>query len=227
MATRATHRATVLSVRRETARIATFRLGLAAPLGHRAGQHVKVQVPTVAARRSYSIASPPSGRSTVDITVERLEGGLVSGALHDRVRAGDVLELDGPKGSFTWDCRTPALLVGGGTGLVPLMSMLRMARESCQPGMVRMVASVRTSAELIYRDEMVGPEVSVICTRTGGSLQREGGRLRVEDLRAALIPGATAYVCGPKGFVSHVGDLLDRLGCPPGAIRTEAFGPTL
>ena len=226
MAERTTHRATVVSVRRETPSISTFRLDLGAPLGHEAGQHVKVRLPSVGARRSYSVASPPGRGRTIDITVERLAGGRVSGALHDRTRPGDVIEVDGPRGSFTWGCRTPALLVGGGTGLVPLVSMLRLARESCQPGLVRLVASVRTAADLPYRDEMVGPEVSVVCTRAGSSIQREAGRLRVEDLRDALIPGATAYVCGPKDFVAHVVDLLDRLGCPPGAIRTESFGPT-
>ncbi len=98
MAERSTHRATVVSVRRETARISTFRLDLGAPLGHRAGQHVKVRVPAVGAKRSYSVASPPGRRRTIDITVERLEGGAVSGALHDRVQRGDVLEVRRPSG---------------------------------------------------------------------------------------------------------------------------------
>lgn len=221
--------ARVVGIRCETGRATTFRLDLRLPGGHRAGQHLKVRVPTGPSRttsRSYSIASAPGVGATLDLTVERLDGGVVSGALHDQVRIGDVLEVRGPRGSFTWDGRSPALLVGGGSGLVPLMAMLRLARATGQTGLVRMVASARTGADLLYAEELRGPETSVVLTRVPGSLLRPTGRLTADDLTPARAPGTTAYVCGPRGFVDHVCDLLHQLGHEPAAVRTEAFGPS-
>lgn len=220
--------ATVVSIQKETTRASTFRLDLGTPLGHRAGQHVKVRVPvTGATSRSYSVASAPARRRIFEITVERLDGGVVSGYLHDRVRRGDQVEVRGPRGSFTWEACRPALLVAGGSGVVPLMSMLRLSRATCQQGLVHLVASARTPADLIYRDELPGPETSVAYTRVPTSLGRDAGRLRADDLAPVLLPGATAYVCGPKDFVTHVRGLLDELGHDRGAVRTEAFGPTI
>ncbi len=89
-----------------------------------------------------------------------------------------------------------------------------------------MVASARTPRDLFFRDELDGPETTTAFSRVEGSLLRAPGRLQVEDLRPALLPGATAYVCGPTGFVAHVRTLLDAMGHPPDAVRTEAFGPT-
>jgi len=221
--------ARVLATRRETARATTFRLDLGRPSGHRAGQHVKVRVtppggsPT---SRSYSIASAPDGGSVIELTVERLDGGVVSGHLHDRVHPGATVSVRGPKGTFTWGGTTPALLVGGGSGLVPLMAMLRLARRTGQSGLVRLVASARAPGDLFYRDELVGPEVSVIHTRAAGSLVRQAGRLTVDDLAPLFLPGATAFVCGSKGFAGAARDLLLGLGVPAERIRVEAFGPT-
>src|SRR5262245_8237640 len=120
--------ATVVDIVRETDRAKTFRLHLEAPSPHLAGQHYVVRLTApdgYTASRSYSIASPPDRSPTVDITVERLEGGEVSEFLHDVVEPGDEIEVRGPIGRwFVWDGGEPALLVGGGSGVVPLMAML-------------------------------------------------------------------------------------------------------
>ncbi|MDQ1680015.1 MAG: hypothetical protein QOI42_874, partial [Frankiaceae bacterium] len=124
--------ATVVAIRDETARTKTFRLALAAPSGHRAGQHFVVRLTAPAgytASRSYSVASAPDGGREIELTVERLDDGEVSGFLHDVVEVGDELDVRGPIGGyFVWDGTTPALLLGGGSGIVPLMAMLRLAR---------------------------------------------------------------------------------------------------
>ena len=220
--------ARIVGIRRETARATSFQLDLGTPTPHLAGQHVKLRVPTAegSTSRSYSIASAPSRSTTIALTVERLEGGRVSGHLHDRARVGDVLEVRGPRGRFTWEATTPAVLIGGGSGLVPLMSMLRHARVTGQAGLVRMLASARTGADLLYAGELAGLETTTILTRAPASLLRAPGRLTAEDLAPVLVPGATAYVCGPTGFVAHVRGLLEAMGHPADALRTEAFGPS-
>lgn len=222
--------ARVVAVRRETARATTFRLDLGRPSGHRAGQHYKVRVPSAGGARpsrSYSVASAPDGSSRIEITVERLDGGAVSGVLHGRVRPGDELEIRGPRGRFVWDGTTPALLVGGGSGLVPLMSMLRLARRTGQSGLVRLVAAARTPHELLYREELAGPETTVVYSRgASGSLGRAPGRILADDLAPSFLPDATAYVCGSSGFADSARRLLEAMGMPAGHVRVEAFGPT-
>ena len=117
------------------------------------------------ASRSYSVASAPDGTDEIELTVERLEDGEVSGFLHDVVEVGDELEVRGPIGGyFVWDGTTPALLLGGGSGIVPLMAMLRLARATGRADLVELVVSVRSSADLYYRDELPGPESTVLYT---------------------------------------------------------------
>ncbi len=162
--------ATVVSLHDETPRARTFRLRLSRPEPHRAGQHYVVRLTApdgYTAQRSYSVASPPADGASdeIDLTVERLVGGEVSGFLHDAVEIGDELEVRGPIGGwFVWD-DGPALLVGGGSGTVPVMAMLRHARATGRSGLVRLVVSVRSPDDLYYRDEMTGPEVTVAYTR--------------------------------------------------------------
>jgi ferredoxin-NADP reductase len=165
--------------------------------------------------------------------VERLEEGEVSAFLHDVVVPGDRLEVRGPIGGwFVWRGDTPALLVAGGSGLVPLMSMLRLARRSGRPGLVRLVASVRSPDDLYYSDELPGPETTVVYTRRApASSARPPGHIDEDELRRALLPaglpvGAVAYVCGSSGFADHATDLLEHLGVPAGQIRVERFGPS-
>ena len=126
-----------------------------------------------------------------------------------------------------WRGDVPALLVGGGSGIVPLMSMLRLARRSGRSDLVRLVVSVRNQDELYYANELPGPETTVVYTReappSGG---RAPGHLGEADLRQALLPEATAYVCGSSGFADHVTGLLARLAVLSERIRVERFGPT-
>lgn len=223
--------ATVEEVRRETPRAKTFRLALAETTPYVAGQHFVVRLTApdgYRAQRSYSIASAPDGSGRIELTVERLEDGEVSSYLDDVVVPGDVLEVRGPIGGyFSWRGDSPALLVGGGSGVVPLMAMLRLARRLGRNDSVRLVVSARRPDDLYYANELAGPETTIVFTREAPpSWPRAPGHLVADDLRGALLAGATAYVCGSSGFVDHVTALLAGLGVPDSAIRVERFGPT-
>jgi len=223
--------ARVLAVRDEAPRVKTFRLGLDAPTGHRAGQHYVLRLTApdgYTAQRSYSVASAPDGGNELELTVERLEDGEVSGYLHDVLEPEDELEIRGPIGGwFVWDGDSPALLVGGGSGIVPLMAMLRLARATGRTDLVRLVASVRGPADLYYADELPGPEVTVAHSRVAPpGATRPAGRLTAEDLAPLIRPDATAYVCGSTGFADAASTLLVELGVDAGQIRVERFGAT-
>jgi ferredoxin-NADP reductase len=223
--------ATVVGIEDETATAKTFRLALAEPSRHLAGQHYVVRLTApdgYTAARSYSVASAPDGSNEFELTVERLEGGEVSTFLHDEVMIGDELEVQGPIGG--WFVRagdTPALLVGGGSGLVPLMAMLRLARRAGQTHLVRLVVSARTPGDIYYAAELPGPEATIVYTRAAPpSFPRPPGRLTSADIAQPLLPGATAYVCGSPGFADSASDILVDLGQPTERIRVERFGPT-
>ena len=223
--------ATVVAVRTETPRAKTFRLRLTDPSGHLAGQHYVVRLTApdgYTASRSYSVASPPEESSEFDLTVERLDDGEVSTFLHDELEVGDTLEVRGPIGGwFVWRGDEPAVLVGGGSGLVPLMSMLRYARAIGRADLVRLVVSVRSPGDLLYADEVLGPETSVLYTREEpSSSRRPVGRIARDDLAPVLLPACTAYVCGSAGFANAASDLLVDVGVPVERIRVERFGPT-
>ena len=195
------------------------------------------------AQRSYSVASAPDDTAEIELTVERLEGGEVSSFLHDEVVVGDEIEVRGPIGGwFVWDATTPALLIGGGSGVVPLMAMLRLARRSGASDLVSLVVSVRTPGDLLFQDELVGPEVRVAYTRQAPpESDRPIGRLGVADLdglvpasgsdpeaqhRPAVSADLTAFVCGSAGFADAATELLIAVGLPVEQIRVERFGPT-
>jgi ferredoxin-NADP reductase len=223
--------ATVVSVTDETPRAKTFRLRLERPSPHRAGQHYVVRLTApdgYTASRSYSIASAPDGTGEIDLTVERLVEGEVSSFLHDVARPGDELEVRGPIGGwFVWDGDTPALLVGGGSGVVPLMAMLRLARRTGRSELVRLVVSVRAPEDLLYAAELPGPETTVVYTRSApAGVVRAAGRLTAHDLVPPPGGAVTAYVCGSAGFADAATDLLVASGVPASAIRVERFGPT-
>jgi ferredoxin-NADP reductase len=223
--------ATVVAVRDETARAKTFRLALDAPSGHLAGQHFVVRLTApdgYTASRSYSVASAPEASDEIELTVERLDDGEASGFLHDVVEVGDELEVRGPIGGyFVWDGATPALLLGGGSGLVPLMAMLRLARATGRSDLVELVVSVRSPSDLYYRDELPGPEAAVLYTREAPpDAPRSPGRLRADDVVPRLRPDATVYVCGSAPFADAAGDLLLELGVASERIRVERFGPS-
>jgi ferredoxin-NADP reductase len=223
--------ARLLSVRDETPRAKTFRFELAEPSPHRAGQHYVVRLTAkdgYTASRSYSVASAPDGSREFELTVERLPGGEVSTFLHDVVEPGDELEVRGPIGGwFVWEGATPAVLVGGGSGIVPLMAMLRYARNTGRASLLRVVVSVRSPDDLYYRDEFPGPETSVVYTRAvPPGNPRPAGRLGPDDLSAAIPSGATAYVSGSPAFCDAASAALMSLGQPVDHIRVERFGPT-
>lgn len=223
--------ATIVAVKVETATAKTFRLALAQPSAHLAGQHYLVRLTApdgYTATRSYSVASAPDGSSEFELTVERLDDGEVSTFLHDVAKVGDELEVRGPIGGwFVWTGDAPAVLVGGGSGVVPLMAMVRLARLSNRSDLVRLVVSARTPDDLYYADELRGPETTIVYTReTPASWPRPPRRLAAADLASALLPGATSYVCGSPGFADAAGSLLAGLGVALNSIRVERFGPT-
>jgi len=223
--------AKVIQIRPETARAKTFRLALAQPSHHLAGQHYVVRLTApdgYSASRSYSVASAPDGSNEIDVTVERLEDGEVSSFLHDEVVVGDELEIRGPIGRwFVWEGASPAVLVGGGSGVVPLMAMLRLARNLGRPELVRLVVSVRSPGDLYYSDELPGPQSSVIYTRSApAGYSRPPGHLKASDLAEALLPGATGYICGSSAFADAASTLLVASGMSEDRIRVERFGPS-
>jgi ferredoxin-NADP reductase len=224
-------KATVVDVRPETANAKTLRLRLPEPSGHLAGQHYVVRLTApdgYVASRSYSVASPPDGGAEIELTVERLGEGEVSSFLDDIVVPGDVLEVRGPIGGwFVWRGDTPAVLFGGGSGVVPLMAMLRLARRSHRSDLVRLLVSVRAPTDLYYADELPGPETTVIYTRVAPPRSpRPAGRLNFGDVARGYVPGSIAYVCGSAGFADSVTELLAAAGAAAGDIRVERFGPT-
>ena len=224
--------ATVIAIHDETPSAKTFRLQLPRPSDHVAGQHVVIRLTApdgYTAQRSYSIASAPDGTDEIELTVELLPDGEVSSFLHEVVAVGDELELRGPLGGFfVWHGASPALLVGGGSGVVPLMAMLRLARRTGATDLVRMVVSARSPDDLLYPGELTGPETTIVYTRAApAAWPRAAGRLLASDIPPlAELGDVTAYVCGSAGFCNTAGDLLVGLGQPVERIRTERFGPT-
>jgi ferredoxin-NADP reductase len=226
--------AKVLGSKPETAHARTFRLSLPGRIPHLAGQHYVIRLTApdgYTASRSYSIASAPDPSDEFEITVERLEEGEVSTFLHDVVEPGDELEVRGPIGKFfVWDGDSPALLVGGGSGVVPLMAMLRHARRLGKSDIVRIVVSVRSPDDLLFADELPGPDATVVHTRMApADGSRPPGRIGLADLApavAAVGPDARVFVCGSAGFCDAATDLLRQAGVPVERIRVERFGPT-
>jgi ferredoxin-NADP reductase len=203
--------------------------------GHRAGQHVDVRLTAedgYQAERSYSIASAPEDEHLV-LTVERLDDGEVSPYLTDELRAGDKLELRGPIGGyFVWEesLGGPLLLIGGGSGVVPLRAMLRHHRAIDSDVPSCLLYSARTRDEIIYREELDGFDARITLTRERPEgWQGYTGRVDRELLVEVAWPAADSplvYICGPTAFVEAVAELLVALGHEPGRIRTERFGPT-
>jgi ferredoxin-NADP reductase len=223
--------ARVLAVRDETPRARTFRLALPEPRRHLPGQHFVVRLTApdgYTASRDYSVASAPDDSGEIELTVERLDDGEVSEFLHDVVVPGDELEVRGPIGGFfAWDASGPALLVGGGSGVVPLMAMLRHARRLGRPDLVRLVVSARSPEDLYYADELPGPQTTVIYTRQAPpGAGRAAGRLAVADVAPLVRGGETAYVCGSPGFADAATAVLIEAGVPVESIRVERFGPS-
>jgi ferredoxin-NADP reductase len=229
--------AEVREVIRETPAAATLLLDVPGWPGHRAGQHVDVRLTAddgYQAQRSYSIASAPE-QGAPALTVERLDDGEVSPYLVDEVQAGDMLELRGPVGGwFVWEARAggPLLLVAGGSGLVPLMAMLRHRRLSGSDAEARLLLSVRRAEDVLYSAEVAALDGEAVLTYTGEPPPGWAGYARRVDramLAEAGIPPERrprVYACGSTGFVEGVAGDLVALGHDPALIRTERFGAT-
>jgi ferredoxin-NADP reductase len=230
--------AKVSVVTAETASVRTITLDVPDWPGHRAGQHLDIRLTDedgYVAERSYSIASAPG--EPVAITVERLDDGEVSPYLTDELRAGDDLELRGPIGGyFVWEPGNggPLLLLAGGSGIVPLRSILRHRERTGSTVPVRLLYSSRTLDDVIYQAEfdMAASGVEVVYTLTRHQPPGWAGYTRRVD--AALLaqvawPAAgtpLAYVCGPTNFVEAVSQALVQGGYPPQRVKTERFGAT-
>jgi ferredoxin-NADP reductase len=233
--------ATVVSIHEETPRVRTIVFDCPGWDGHRPGQHVDVRLTAAdgyQAQRSYSIAAPQDG-SRVTLTVERLEDGEVSDFLVDDLRTGDVIELRGPIGGyFVWEPQMggPLLLVSGGSGVVPLMAMLRARVQAGDVTPVRLLHSSRDWDEVIFGDEMEqlshleGIDVIHTVTRrppfgwTGYTRRIDAAMLREVAPPPAARP--LVYICGPTGLVESASRTLVLLGHDAARIRTERFGPT-
>jgi ferredoxin-NADP reductase len=241
---------TVAATRDETATARTIVLDVPGWPGHLAGQHVDVRLTAgdgYSTERSYSIASaPPDGQAdppVVELTVQRLADGEVSPYLTQTLAVGYPLELRGPVGGwFVWNPDGPAstgpvLLVAGGSGVVPLMAMIRERAAVGSRAPFKLIYSVRDPAALLYASELErreqagdGVEVTYVYTRTAppGSSQPTG-RINATILASAGWPpeeSPAVFVCGPTGFVEAVADLLVRAGHGASAIKTERFGPS-
>jgi ferredoxin-NADP reductase len=208
--------------------------------GHLAGQHVDVRLTArdgYSTERSYSIASSPDDGELVGLTVQRVGEGEVSRYLVDSLATGDLVELRGPVGGwFVWrpEQTEPVLLVAGGAGLAPLMAMIRARRAAGSRAPFRLLYSVRTPEDRLYRSELrrgdPGLDVTYIYTRRApqGSA-RPAGRLGEKDAAEWGWPpdfAPTIYICGPTGFVEDAADLFVDLGHDAERIRTERFGPS-
>jgi ferredoxin-NADP reductase len=221
--------ATVSAIKPQTARVKSFQLELPMWMPHLPGQHYDVRLTApdgYTAQRSYSIASSPLDRGEIELTIDRLDDGEVSPYFHDVVVEGDQVEVRGPFASyFVWRGESPALLVGGGSGVVPLMCMLRHHRRSGHDSPIRLVYSVRTGDEVIYADEL-GDQTTLTFTREPPpGWDGHTGRISSATL-GDIAPATTAFVCGSNGFVETASDLLIAAGLAPSRIRTERFGPT-
>jgi len=232
----------VAEVRLETPRVASLLLDVPGWEGHLPGQHVDVRLTAedgYQAERSYSIASAPDGRR-VELAVERIDDGEVSPYLAGELRAGDQFELRGPIGGyFVWQpgLGGPLLLVAGGSGVVPLMAMLRHRSATGSSTPARLLYSSRSLEDVIYRRELerlVAAGDGVTVTHTLTRAQPPGWEGHDRRIDAAMLkevgwpPGdrPLVYVCGPTRLVEAVADDLVALGHDPDLVRTERFGPT-
>ncbi|MET7453433.1 ferredoxin reductase [Streptomyces sp. NPDC005574] len=222
--------ATLTEVRRETPTVSTFRFAVPDWAGHLPGQHLMLRLTAddgYVAQRHYSIASAPDEPGHIELTLDRVEGGEVSGWFHDVAKPGDEVEVRGPlSGFFAWPGDRPALLVGAGSGVVPLMSMVRHHRARGLRVPLRMLVSARGPQDLIYAREL-GEETTPVFTRSAP----EGvpvGRVAAAHVAALLAEqpagGWEAYVCGSNAFAEHASRLLTQAGQPVDRIRIERFG---
>jgi ferredoxin-NADP reductase len=232
--------AQVVDVVAETRHVKTITFNVPDWRGHRAGQHVDIRLTAedgYQAERSYSIASAPDG-SRLELTVVRIDDGEVSPYLTDELHRGDQIELRGPIGGyFVWEPSQggPLLLVAGGSGIAPLMAMIRLRATAGSDVQTRLLLSSRSRDDIIYRnelDQLNGRGLQVVHALTDRQPPGWTGYARRVDaeMLAEIGPSPSerprTYVCGPTPFVEAVAEALVRLGHDPRTIKTERFGPT-
>lgn len=233
--------ATIEAIRVETPTVKTFSLRLPEWTRHRAGQHYDLRLTAAdgyQTQRSYSIASAPELEGVLELTVERIEDGEVSDYLHDIAVVGDRVELRGPIGGyFVWERGGPLLLIGGGSGIVPLMAMLRHRKAAGLTGTARLLYSARTAEDSIYREELEalaadGSGLEIFLTLTRGTPAGwTGFSRRIDAPMLSTVVGRLGrilqvFICGPTLMVEAAANGLSEIGIPPDSIRTERFGPT-
>ena len=235
--------ATATVFREETVRVRSITFETPAWAGHRAGQHVDIRLTAddgYQAERSYSIASPAGCAPRVELTVERIRDGEVSPYLTGELRLGDAIELRGPIGGyFAWDpaVSSPLMLIAGGSGVVPLMSMLRTRHQVGSRVRAKLLYSSRSAEDIIYRDELDRLAANrdgfdLIHTLTRGAPAGWKGETRRVDRDMLAQRGfepreePQIFVCGPTSFVETIADQLVGLGHGESTIKTERFGPT-
>jgi ferredoxin-NADP reductase len=221
---------TITAIKPETPRVKSFRIRLPMWMPHLPGQHYDVRLTApdgYRAQRSYSIASSPLDHCEIELTIDRLEDGEVSPYFHDVLEEGDEVEVRGPFASyFVWRGEKPVLLVGGGSGVVPLMAILRHRRRTMPDLPMRLVYSVRTPDEVIYADELAADALLTYTRDAPDDWSGHRGRIDCALLADAGIGSGTAFICGSNGFVEAASELLVAQGWDPGQVRTERFGPT-
>jgi ferredoxin-NADP reductase len=236
--------ATLKSIKSETPSVKSFTFAVPNWTAHRAGQHYDLRLTAedgYQAQRSYSIASEPELQGEISLTVERIEDGEVSTYLHDVLIPGDRIEVRGPIGGyFVWEAGSihePLVLIAGGSGVVPLMSMIRHRAAAGSKVPARMLYSARTFEEIIYFNELedlraAGKDLEVFYTLTRSQPPNWKGYHRrideqmLDELIEPLGKSAQAYICGPTLLVEAAANSLVKLGLPTSQIRTERFGPT-
>jgi len=233
--------ATITAIRSETSQVKSFTFSLPAGLPHRAGQHYDIRLTAAdgyRAQRSYSIASQPERTGEIDLTIERVEGGEVSAFMHEIAAVGDRIEVRGPIGGyFVWEASLggPLLLIAGGSGIVPLMSMLRHRSASGSNAPARLLYSSRTYDDVVYREELDrlegnGLEVFHTLTRsqpagwTGFSRRLDSKML--SEVSQVYGAKALTFICGPTPLVEAAANGLLELGLKSERIKTERFGPS-
>ncbi len=235
--------ASVKSIKPETAAVKSFTLILPNWIRHRAGQHYDIRLTAAdgyRAQRSYSIASEPEREGEVDITVERINDGEVSTYLHDALVPGDRIEARGPIGGyFVWEATMTGalLLIGGGSGVVPLMSMIRHRAVAGGKNPTALLYSSRMFEDIIYYNELEklrstdgGLKIFHTLTRSQPADWKGYARRIDQDMLKEVVgplgKSVQAYICGPTLLVEAAANTLVKLGINSNQIRTERFGPT-
>jgi ferredoxin-NADP reductase len=236
--------ASVTNIKPETVKVKSFTLTLPSWMRHRAGQHYDLRLTAedgYQTQRSYSIASEPEREGEIDITVERIDDGEVSTYLHDVLIRGDQIEVRGPIGGyFVWEAGllpAPLLLIAGGSGVVPLMSMLRHRAVTGDNNATALLYSSRNFEDVIYFNELEklhkannGPQIFHTLTRSQpadwkGYSQRIDEEM-LKEVASPLGEAVQVFICGPTLMVESAANILVKMGIDSNQIRTERFGPS-